>query len=111
MLKQIFKNRKAQSIMEYTIVLGTIVLIMFAMGPAVKRGTQALIKVVADQIGNQANSDQAFDRSGHLEKSYVTTRSTVGKRTEDFLGVTNYIYSDATYTESTSLVNQGFVER
>ena len=46
--------RKGQSILEYTIVLGVIVIVMSAMGPMIKRGTQSLIKVVADQVGGPA---------------------------------------------------------
>ena len=67
--------RKGQSILEYTIVLGVIVIVMSAMGPMIKRGTQSLIKVVADQVGAQQNAEQKFDESGHLEASYASTRT------------------------------------
>lgn len=103
-------NRKGQSILEYTILLGVIVLVMFAMGPMLKRGTQSLIKVVADQVGIQQNAEQKFDERGHLESSYAATRGSMDKQTQDIVGDTIYIFNDVTTTGSSALVNLGFTE-
>lgn len=102
--------KKAQTILEYTILLGAIVLIMFAMGPMLKRGTQSLIKVVADQVGTQQNAEQSFDERGHLESSNTSTRGSADKQTMDLLGTTTYVFDDVTDTASNALINLGFTE-
>ena len=102
------KPRKAQTILEYTIVMGVIVVIMFAMGPMIKRGIQSLIKTVADEIGIQRNADQRFDESGHLVSSDVSTNSTVDKVTSGLSGTTVYSYNDTTGTISATVVDLGF---
>ncbi len=102
--------KKGQSILEYTILLGVIVLVMSAMGPMLKRGTQSLIKVVADQVGTQQNAEQKFDESGHLEASYTATRGFTDKQTFDTAGMTTYVFNDVTTSESGALVNLGFTE-
>jgi uncharacterized protein (UPF0333 family) len=103
-------NNKAQSVLEYTIIIGIIVIVLFVMNPLMKRGIQGMIKVVADQIGTQQNSDQQFDESGHLESSYVATRTSLDKQTRDFVGETNYTYGDVTYTDTETFINLGFTE-
>jgi len=111
MLRQHFSSdKKAQSILEYTIVLGVIVLVMFAMGPMLKRGTQSLIKVVADQVGIQQNAEQPFDDRGHLESVNVSMNSFRDKQTQDFFGTTTYIFNDETTTSSSMLTNLGYTE-
>ncbi len=103
--------KKGQAILEYTIVLGVIVLIMFTMGPMIKRGTQSLIKLVADQVGAQSNADQRFDESGHLEASYTATRGSMDKQSQDFVGTTSYIFDDSTATQANASINLGFTEK
>lgn len=104
-------STKGQSILEYTIVLGVIVIIMSAMGPMIKRGTQSLIKVVADQVGVQQNAEQKFDETGHLEASYMSTRGSMDKQTLDSIGITGYIFNDLTTTQSNALMNLGYTEK
>ena len=94
--------------MEYTIVIGTVVLIIFAMSTMVKRGTQGMIKVVADQIGVQENAEQSFDDTGHLVNSYTSTRTTGDKTRIEFNTTVSYIFGDVTISESTTVVNLGF---
>jgi len=65
------RNQKAQIFLEYLLVIGAVVMIMFAMSMLIKRGTQGMIKVVADQIGDQINAEQNFDDGGFLESSYT----------------------------------------
>lgn len=91
--------------------MGVIVLIMFTMGPLIKRGTQSLIKLVADQVGVQNNADQRFDESGHLEASYTATSGSMDKQSQDFVGTTSYIFDDLTTTQSNALMNLGFTEQ
>ena len=104
-------NRKeAQVFMEYAIVLGIIVTILFAMTTMIRRGTQGMIKVVADQIGVQENSEQDFDSGKYLKSSYTTTRTALDERTMELLGATNYIFADAINVSSGTTINLGFSE-
>lgn len=109
-LASYFLPQKGQSILEYTILLGVIVLVMFAMGPMLKRGTQSLIKVVADQVGVQRNAEQKFDETGHLEASYTATRGSTDKRVQDSAGAITYSFDDVSVTTSNTLVNLGYTE-
>lgn len=96
--------------MEYTIVLGVIAAIMFTMGPMLKRGTQSLIKLVADQVGVQQNAEQKFDETGHLQASYTSTRGSMDKQTQDFVGTISYVFDDSTTAQTNALINLGFTE-
>ena len=104
-------NKAAQIFLEYAIVVGAVVLILLAMTNMLKQGTQGMIKVVADEIGLQKNSDQDFDSGSYLMSSYTATRTAIDKSTVDFLGYTNYSYADVTETDSGSLINLGFTDR
>lgn len=98
-----------QIFLEYMLVIGAVVLVMMAMNKMIKRGTQGMVKVVADQVGLQVNADQQFD-DGYLKSSYVTTRVTTSKIKEEFAGQTTYTYGDVTVIHSNALINMGFTE-
>jgi hypothetical protein len=104
------RNGTGQVFVEYTMILAVLVLVMFGMGPMFQRGLQSLIRLVADQVGVQENAEQKFDESGHIESTYISTRSTTNKRTLDFVGTTNYVLSDAVEMTSDALINLGFTE-
>lgn len=99
-----------QSILEYSVVLGVVVMVFFAMGPMIKRGTQSFIKVVADQIGTQQNADQKFDERGHMDSSYMAVRGSIDKQTFDTNGMITYVYDDVTTTEVNTVSNLGFTQ-
>jgi hypothetical protein len=67
-----------------------------------------MIKTVADQVGVQKNGDQLFDETGHLESSYVSSRSQVDKTTVAVGSAATQIYNDRFFTESNQSVNLGF---
>ena len=104
---------------EYTIVIGIIIIVMFAMTPLIKRGTQCMIKVVADQIGNQKNADQtAFqgtgntlsNTEGYLKSSYTSARNIQDQETQETAGSMTFIHGDRIDTFSNVLLNLGFTE-
>jgi len=102
------KNNQAQIFLEYAIITSVVLVVLITMNTLIKRSIQGMIKSVADQVGLQMNAEQRFDDSGHLERQYTSTRSALDKTTRDFLGVTNYIYADVTWTNSSSFINLGF---
>lgn len=112
MLQQSQKsNNKAQTLMEYTLVLGVITVVVFAMTPMIKRGTQGMIKATADQIGVQKNSDQrAFYNStskAYLKSAYSSIQSRIDRRTIDRIGDTTYVFDDRTTATSNSITELG----
>ena len=102
-------GRKAQVFLEYTIIISVVILVLTAMSTLIKRGTQGMIKVVADQIGTQINSEQNFNE-GYLDSSYTTVSATADKVTQEFVGDTSYIYGDITSMHSVAIINLGFTE-
>lgn len=111
MLRKRSDHRKAQSFLEYTIVVSTVVLILFAMNTMIKRGTQGMIKVVADQIGLQENGDQRFDASGYLENSYTSVRTSIDKLTTETPGIIGYVFDDEVIIDSKAYMNLGFTNQ
>ena len=105
-------NQKGQTIIEYSLLLGIVLVVIIAMQPMIKRAGQGMIKVVADQIGNQQEADQrAFYNTGtqgHLEQAMTSTRAIVDTTTVEFLNLTNYLHGDVTYIDSEQQSNLGF---
>lgn len=55
-------NKQGQSSLEYVVLISIVAMALIAMIPAIKRGSHSLIKITADQIGNQAEADQDSNR-------------------------------------------------
>lgn len=60
MLKPLLRNKKAQSILEYAVLLGLAGIALFTMQIYFKRGIQSVIKAAADEVGGQKGSEE-FD--------------------------------------------------
>ncbi|MDO8579975.1 MAG: hypothetical protein Q7S13_00675 [Candidatus Omnitrophota bacterium] len=105
-----WKTQNAQSMLEYVIVIGVIVTVLFTMNPMLKRSIQGLIKFVADQVGNQENAEQDFDETGYLQSQHVKTQAAIHRTESDFLGVMNYISDEVIVSESNTQINAGFTE-
>jgi hypothetical protein len=111
MLKKNSKRLHGQSILEYVLLIGIITVALFAMMQMVKRGTQSLVKVAADEIGNQSNSDQSFDnRQGYLDSSNSLMDSSGRKNVLERIGVINYVTSETQTTLSNTITNMGITE-
>ncbi len=122
--------RKGQTIMEYIIIVGLVTVALFYMGPALKRSLQGMIKVTADQLGNQQQSDQDIvinpeitgaeepgldlsDSSGYLESSNTSMTMNSTKDVyegRENLGQVTYNTTDRTETQASSLTNLGFTK-
>jgi len=104
-------NAKGQTILEYVIVLGIVIIILFTMTPLIRRGTQSMIKLVADQIGDQEAAEQQFDQSGHLKASYAMTRVSSNRNIQDRFDETAFFTEQSILTEGNTLLNLGFIAR
>ena len=120
---------KAQTLLEYLILIGIVTVVLFAMYHAVKRGIQSVIKISADQIGNQQRADQREPNisnaaivpgpndqqpvavSGYLVESFSATRGSNQKEVQERFGDVGYFYSESVSTNSNSLTNLGFNPR
>ncbi len=68
--------QSGQTIIEYVLLIGIVTLALFYMGVDFKRGVQSVVKITADQMGNQVNSDQDFGfqtQQGFLTNSQTNT--------------------------------------
>ncbi|MBU0468630.1 MAG: hypothetical protein KKF78_06550 [Candidatus Omnitrophica bacterium] len=106
-----WKNNKAQSILEYSLIVGMVTVIFFNMGTFLKRGTQGMIKTVADQIGTQRNADQIFDiEEGFMVNAFVDVDAATETTRGESAGVVTHYYNDRMHSESTTETGLGFQE-
>lgn len=68
---------KAQSILEYVVVLGVVGMALGTMGLYFRRGIQAVIKVAADEVGIQEDAeDDPLKGTKTKPESSITTATT-----------------------------------
>ncbi len=113
------KSLHGQSVLEYVLLVGLITVVLFAMMQGVKRGTQSLVKVAADEISNQEQSDQFVryngqdiinNRTGYMDSSNSLTTIESEKQIVQRYGIINYIPDEYQQTLSNTLTNMGFTE-
>ena len=104
-------RKRAQTMLEYLALLSIVVAVLLAMGVYIQRGIQGMIKITADQLGNQQDADQDITDDGYLVNAVSISRSQMDKTTRERIGTVNYIYSDELETESRTITNLGFTER
>ena len=109
--------RRGQSILEYTIIIGIVTVVLYYMGTSIKRGYQSMIKLTADQVGNQQNADQDFSsvQQGYMLQSNSQAEQSRNKRvreTGDITAGTDYVantsYNDSTDIQTSTITNGGF---
>lgn len=101
-------NKNGQTILEYSVLLGIVVVVMITMSPLVKRAIQSMVKLTADQIGNQVNSEQITDEeTGFLEFSSAKVESVSNRQINEVFGDITYNFQEETKTKEESLSNLG----
>lgn len=60
-LSRKFAGISGQSIVEYSLLIGIVIAVGVVLSPMVKRGTQGMVKIVADEIGNQSQAEHQGD--------------------------------------------------
>jgi Flp pilus assembly pilin Flp len=111
--------RRGQTILEYTIIIGIVAIVFVYMGAGMKRGLQSMIKVTADQIGNQENSDQDFNdvEQGYMVSSTTSATDSLNVVTNEIgyipksgpaVYVTDKVENESTFMVSNALTNAGF---
>ena len=109
---KMMRTNRGQSILEYMMIVSILTVGLTYIGTGIKRGVQNMVKITADQVGNQANSDQDFidPLSGFEQTSTSQTNESSNKTVIQQHNMTNSIYEDTTYTASNSVTNAGFTE-
>ncbi|MCX5698285.1 MAG: hypothetical protein NTX01_01100 [Candidatus Omnitrophica bacterium] len=92
----LYLRTKAQSTLEYVILIGFVVAALIAMGVYMKRGTEGKLRESADQIGEQYEARNTTN-------FYVTTTGTV--QHESLTG-DGHIVTDITYNNQTKTGNE-----
>lgn len=64
--KDIKIQKEGQSFLEYTLLLGIIVVLLLSMMPLMRRSIQGMVKAVSDQVGSQVNADSGEDEEARL---------------------------------------------
>ena len=104
-------RRTGQTFLEYTLLFGILVAVLVAMSPLIRRGAQSMVKVVADQVGNQLEAEQRGGEAGHLISSNTLQAFSRETIKGDRIYSPSYVYDDTTRTSTNVLLNQGFTPR
>jgi len=72
--------RKAQSILEYAIVLVLVALALAGMAMYFRRGIQSVVKIAADEAGNQKDAEEIDPLKGIKTSSAVSRQSELTQR-------------------------------
>ena len=107
-----FNLKRAQMISEYALLLSLVVIIMVTMFTLIKRSTQKLTQLAADQIGRQVNAEQDFASNkgfmiNQLRTSAFQTQHDKVYRFND----KGYGFNDSTYSSTKTYSNQGFTKK
>jgi len=79
-------NNRGQNIIEYTLILGIVVLALSAMQTYVRRGIQAGIKIAADELGPQEGVEETDPDKGLKTASSINTQTQGTRRIQLFGG-------------------------
>jgi predicted PurR-regulated permease PerM len=103
-------SRRAQTFMEYVVLIGIVTAAVVYMLPRVKRTTQSMIKSAADQLGDQKGADQTFNdaEKGYLVNSVTGSRSLVNNLRVDISGSSHQTYNEVSTSTATSFLNAGW---
>ena len=100
---------KGQATAEYIIVIGIVVMAIYAMGPAIKRGTQSLVKSASDQIAAQKDAEQDFSNdSSYVAKSETKSKSNSERTVKERLDTSQTETSETADTTTDETTKLGF---
>ena len=114
-------SRRGQSILEYAIIIGIVTVVLYFIGTGIRRGVQSLVKVAADQVGNQQSSDQDFNdtKQGYMQASNSVTQEAKNKQVTaigyipvsgNAVYVTNISVNESADTQTNTITNGGFTQ-
>ena len=105
------KQQSAQILLEHILLIGVVTVALITMTPMIRRTIQSVIKVTADEIGKQKDSDQNFNSDqGYLVESSTGSQYTRRNRYLDRPGVMVKQINEITDTSTFTITNLGFTE-
>ncbi len=100
---------KGQTIIEYVILMSIVVMVLYAMGPAFKRGVQGVVKVTADQLRPQQEAEQDFSPDqGHLASMDTHSRTNNQRATQQTNYMSSVSVNEMTASTTVTQTNMGF---
>jgi uncharacterized protein (UPF0333 family) len=76
MIRFALKDKRAQALIEYAIVIGAVLAAVAAMQIFNRRATQAVVKASFDKLGNQTEADRRPDSDGVTLESLIVVKNT-----------------------------------
>ena len=73
MRMSIIYNKKAQTVMEYAVLIGLVTVALTVMGSYIRRGIQGAIKIAADEMGTQEDTTEDLITESAMSSSARTT--------------------------------------
>ena len=104
-------KKKAQTVLEYTFLLGVIFAIGVVMSTMVKRTAQAMVKMMSDQVGVQEDAEQIGGKRGIMINSTMQTQLSASKTKEEDMGEITYSIMRGQVARSETYGNLGFSEK
>jgi len=104
------RSSSGQTFIEYTLLLSIVIMGLVMLNPIMRRTTQSLVRLVADQIGNQRQSDQTGGESGYMLSSLSQASVDHTKTVTERLGSRRIDYFDTEITSTNQVSNLGFTE-
>ena len=104
--------KRAQTFVEYILVISVVTAIMIAMSTLLRRTVQGMVKGVADQVGFQENAEQSDGTGGYLVNMTAHAQREQDIDVLDRAGNITYIYDrDRSATQTYVLTNAGYTEK
>ena len=100
---------KAQTTVEYVIIIGIVTVALFYMGTFIRRGTQSIVKSTADQLAVQKNAEQDFAvDTSHLEQSNTHSKMDVHREVRERIYTSNAATDERSEVSTNTFTNMGF---
>jgi Flp pilus assembly pilin Flp len=107
-----WRPQNGQTMAEYAIIIGIVTMVLFSMGPAIKRGVQTVIKGGADQLASQQEAEQDFSTdSSHLDKSISKTSANSQRLVRELIYTTTTTVNETAETTTSTMTNMGFMKK
>ena len=101
---------KGQSVIEYILLVGLVTIALVYMGTDIKRGVQSALKVAADQMGGQVNSDQEVSyETSFLANAQTNTWQSQQKTKTERMGVLRTQATEVVQAGTESSTNGAFI--
>ncbi len=112
MLIKYCQNSNGQTVVEYSLLIGIVIAVLLTLTPMVKRSTQGVVKIVADEVGYQNNAEQKAGPG--LMATRVQTRLDKQQNRREFSDAFGHSvktgYDEVTITDTVSKSDLGAVD-